>query len=99
MTVLPPIRDKQVQPTLRHRPPRSPYKLLAVRAEHWEAVKLGIVGYGFQTGPIRIYQIQFEVAAPRIFVVRREDDSLVIRSEKWTEVGPADVGNLTLVGA
>src|SRR5439155_14679155 len=95
-----PIRDEHVG--LAHRgavPIGGPHELRAVGAEHREAVELTVRRHLFEPGAVEVHEIQIEVAAARILVVRREDDAPAVRNEERREVGPAEVGNLPLIGS
>src|SRR5215475_1966367 len=80
-----PIRDEEIEPSLGDDATGGPDELLAVGAEHRKTIELRIVGYLFESAPIEVHEIQLEVPAPRVFVIRREDDLPVVRREERPE--------------
>ena len=70
-------------------PVGGPDQLLPVGAEHREAVEVGIPGHLLEPGAVGVDQEQVEVTAPRIEVVRREDDSPSVGVKERREVGAA----------
>src|SRR5690348_1875760 len=76
---------------------RRPNELLSVRTEHGKAVELGVRGDLLESGTIDVHQVEIEVSAMGIPVIRREDDALSVGRIVRREVGPAQVGDLMLV--
>src|SRR5688500_969249 len=95
-----PVRDEDVRFTgLRVGAIRGPHESSPVRAELREAVELRVGGHLFQPRAVDVDEVQVKITAARILVIRRENDPRTIGSEERSEVGAAEVGDLTLVRA
>src|SRR5262245_164090 len=92
-----PVSDVKVEPAFLCYPTGGPDQLLAIWAEHREAVEFRVVRHLLEACSIWVDQIELEVAAPRILIVRREDDPPVVGREKRREVGATEVRDLLLV--
>src|SRR4051812_9848003 len=76
-----------------------PNQLSPVRTKHREAIEFGVRSHLFETRTVGVHEVQIEVAATRILVIRREDDATPIGREKGSEVGTAKVRDLMLAAA
>src|SRR5688500_14415016 len=94
-----PVGEKKVGSTwVRSVPIGRPDELLSIRAEHRKAIELAVLRHLLECGSVEVDEVEVEVTATRILVVRREDDPSAAWREKRREVGPAKVGDLALSG-
>src|SRR3990172_3355290 len=93
-----PVGDEQVDVArLRIGAARGPDQLSAVRAERREPVEPRIEGDLLEARAVHADQIQIEVTASRVFVVRREDDLPAVERPRRAEVRASQTRDLALV--
>ena len=93
-----PIREKQIRlARLCVVPVGCPHERPPIGAEHRESIETRVGRDLFERRPVNIHEVEIEIAAARLFVVRRKDQPPAIWRPRRPKVGAAEVCDLALV--